>query len=317
MYISIIIPVMNERDNIYPLLSSIAKALKTTKYEVIFVDDGSTDATPQEILKHSGMNVKLIVFARNFGQTCAMTAGIEAASGEYIATIDGDLQNDPEDIPLMLKKLIREKLDMVTGIRVKRHDSWILRKLPSRIANFLIRKLSGVNIQDLGCTLKVFRRPIAQNLKLYGELHRFIPIIAHMQGAKMGEIPVKHHARQFGISKYGIGRTFRVLSDLLLLLFFQKYHQKPMHLFGFIGFILFSTGVMINLYMIWQKILGYDIGHRPLFFIGILCMITSIQFITAGFLAELLMRVYYSSPQNRPYQIIAQYHNGECVQIQN
>ncbi|RZI45151.1 glycosyltransferase [Rickettsiales endosymbiont of Peranema trichophorum] len=311
--LSVVIPVMNEAENVAPLLTSLQQALNELSYEVIFVDDGSTDSTCKEILKCEFENTRLLVFSRNFGQTCALTAGIDAARGEYIATIDGDLQNDPSDIPAMLQKLISEDLDMLTGVRTNRNDNWVLRKIPSKIANFIIRKLSGTNINDLGCTLKVFRSTTAKNLRLYGELHRFIPVVANIQGAKIAEMPVKHHKRQFGHSKYGISRTFSVLSDLTLLLFLQRYNQRPMHLFGTIAFTFFAIGSTIGLYMLYQKVLGHDIGHRPLFLISILCIMASMQFVTTGFIAELLVRVYYNPDSNKPYRISSEYRNGKLV----
>lgn len=313
MKLSVVIPVMNEKENIKPLIKTINKALKDITHEIIFVDDGSTDATVEEILKLKEKNIRLLVFTRNFGQTSALAAGIEAAEGEYIATIDGDLQNDPEDIPPMLKKLEDENLDIVAGIRANRNDGFIFRKIPSKVANFIIRKLSQVNITDTGCTLKVFKSSLAKKLDLYGELHRFIPILASFHGAKIAEVPTRHHARKFGTSKYGIGRTLKVLSDLILLIFFRKYRQKPMHLFGTLGVMLFGIGSLVSLYMLWLKLLGNDIGHRPLFFVGVLCIIASFQFITTGFIAELMMRTYYGSQKIKPYSINSEYKNGKKI----
>lgn len=308
--LSVVIPVMNEVENIKPMLDKIEKALQNISYEVIFVDDGSIDDTVEAIKKNSRQNTKLIEFSRNFGQTSAMAAGIEHASGKYIAILDGDLQNDPQDIPMMLKKLKAEGLDLLAGVRKDRKDGFILRKLPSKIANFLIRNLSKVEITDLGCTLKIFKTNLAKKLDLYGELHRFIPIIANIYGAKIAEVPVRHHPRKFGTSKYGIGRTFRVLNDLLTMLFLIKYRQKPMHLFGNIGFALFGVGSLISIYLLSQKIMGHDIGHRPIFFIAILFIITALQLITTGFIAELVMRTYFSTGKNKPYTITKIYEGG-------
>jgi dolichol-phosphate mannosyltransferase len=311
MQLSVVIPVMNEKENITPLIKGIEKALKNYSYEIIFVDDGSVDGTINEILKIHNDNIKLIVFSRNFGQTSALAAGIEASEGEYIVTMDGDLQNDPNDIPNLLQKIQNDDLDLIAGIRAKRNDGFILRKIPSKVANFLIRKSSKIEITDTGCTLKILKSSVAKRLELYGELHRFIPFLAFMHGAKIAEMPVKHHSRKFGQSKYGIGRTFKVISDLLLLLFFQKYRQKPMHLFGTIGIILLIIGGMISTYLLWEKLLGHDIGHRPLFFIDIFCVITSFQFITTGFLAELLMRTYYHAQNTKPYTVVERYKGGK------
>jgi len=301
--LSVVIPVMNEEDNIKPLLDEIRKSLKNIDYEVIFVDDGSNDKTVQRIKELADDRVKLIVFSRNFGQTTAMAAGIDAADGELIATLDGDLQNDPSDIPMMMEKLEKEGWDVVAGRRANRQDGFLLRKVPSKIANWLIRKLTGVYISDYGCTLKLFKRDVAKNLSLYGELHRFIPVLASLYGAKMTEVDVKHHPRIYGKSKYGIGRTFKVISDLMLMLFFQKYATRPMHLFGGVGFFILFLGFLIEFYLLILKLFGESIGERPLFMVGILFIIAGIQLISTGFLAELLMRTYYESQNKKPYVI--------------
>ncbi len=313
--LSIVIPVMNEEQNIAPLIKAISKSLANLDYEIVFVDDGSLDGTVEEIKKLSQDNIRLVEFSRNFGQTSAMAAGIEYAEGEYIVTMDGDLQNDPSDIPMMLKKLQKDNLDILAGIRANRSDGFILRKIPSITANWLIRKISRVNITDIGCTLKVFKSSLAKKLDLFGELHRFIPVLASIYGAKIDEVPVKHHPRKHGVSKYGIGRTIRVLSDLSTMLFLIKYRQKPMHLFGTLGFGIFGIGSLIGFYLLIMKLLGHDIGHRPLFFICILMIITSIQLITTGFIAELLMRTYFSTGKNKPYSIAKIYVGGKEVKV--
>ncbi len=303
--ISLVIPVYNEEENIKPMLSAIEKALKEISHEVIFVDDGSSDTTVATIKKESKKvsHVRVVEFSRNFGQTSAMAAGIDAAKGKYIATLDGDLQNDPADIPRMLEKLEKEGLDVVTGVRAKRKDGFILRKIPSKIANYLIRRITKVYIRDYGCTLKVFRAGLAKQLELYGELHRFIPILATLEGAKIADMDVKHHPRQFGVAKYGIGRTFKVVSDLLLMFFLLKYRQKPMHFFGNLGLLMCLIGGAIQSYLFVLKLIGEDIGGRPLFYVGILLLITGVQLITTGFIAELLMRTYYASQGKRPYNL--------------
>ena len=303
MKISVVIPVMNEEENIAPLFKALREALKGLDYELIFVDDGSTDNTVQKIKELADERTKVIIFNRNFGQSLAMAAGIDAASGDVIATIDGDLQNDPRDIPLMLEKMQKEGWDVVAGVRAKRKDGLVLRKIPSKIANWIIRKSTGVYLRDYGCTLKLFKKDVAKNLGLYGELHRFIPVLAKMYGAKMTEMDVRHHPRLHGKSKYGIGRTFKVISDLLLMLFFQKYATKPMHLFGTLGFGMFLIGMLINFYLFIIKLFGYDIGHRPLLILGVMLTLGGIQLITTGFLAEMIMRTYYESQNKKPYII--------------
>jgi glycosyltransferase involved in cell wall biosynthesis len=303
MKLSVVIPVMDEEKNIEPLIRQVDEALVDIEYELILVDDGSTDTTIEMIKTHALNNTKLLIFNRNYGQTTAMAAGIDEAKGELIVTLDGDLQNDPSDIPMMMKLLDDEGCDVVAGIRAKRQDGLVLRKIPSKIANWMIRKMTGVYIKDYGCTLKLFKNDVAKNLGLYGELHRFIPVLAKMYGAKMIEVDVKHHARIHGESKYGIGRTFKVFSDLLLMVFFQKYNTKPMHLFGTMGIGSFGIGMIINFYMFLLKLLGEDIGTRPLLTLGITLSLVGIQLITTGFIAEILMRTYYESQNKKPYII--------------
>ena len=303
MKLSLIIPVMNEEDNIEPLLKKVYEDIKEIDYEVILVDDGSTDETITKIKQYANERTKTIVFNRNYGQTTAMAAGINEAEGELIATIDGDLQNDPSDIPMMIDKLKKEGWDVVAGRRANRQDGMFLRKIPSKIANYIIRKSTKVYLQDYGCTLKVFKKSIAKNLGLYGELHRFIPVLAKMQGARIVEVDVKHHARLHGVSKYGIGRTFKVVSDLLLMLFMQKYRTKPIHLFGGLGVPMLLIGMIINFYLLVLKLFGESIGNRPLMTLGIVLVIAGIQLITTGFIAELVMRTYFESQNKTPYSV--------------
>ncbi|HAA15121.1 MAG TPA: glycosyltransferase [Cytophagales bacterium] len=301
--LSLVIPVMNEEDNIAPMLEQIEQALAEETYEVIFVDDGSSDATVRRLREHDDERVRTLVLNRNYGQTTAMAAGIDAAEGQYVVTLDGDLQNDPADIPLMLQKLEAEGLDVVAGRRANRQDGMLLRKIPSRIANAMIRRLTGVYLYDYGCTLKVFKAEEAQELGLYGQLHRFIPVLAHMQGAVIGEMDVRHHARIHGKSKYGLSRTFKVMSDLVLMVFFQKYLPRPMHLFGTLGLITFITGMLINLYLLGEKLLGYDIWGRPLLLLGVSLVLGGIQLVTFGLMAEMLMRTYYESQSKKTYRV--------------
>ena len=303
MKLSVVVTLLNEEDNIQPLLTNISKALRDHEYEIILVDDGSTDGTVRNIRKHADEHVKLVIFNKNYGQTTAIAAGIDYASGDYIITMDGDLQNDPTDIPVMLEKLEAEGWDVVAGYRKNRQDGMLLRKIPSKLANALIRKLSGVHIRDYGCTLKIFTKQAAKELDLYGELHRFIPILAKLKGAKITEMAVKHHPRIHGTSKYGIGRTFKVISDLILMLFYQKYFRRPIHLFGPLGIISLAVGGLINFHLLVEKLLGKDIWGRPLLILGVLILLAGIQFITFGLIAELMMRIYYESQNKKTYSI--------------
>lgn len=301
--VSLVIPVMNEESNIEPMILAIREAMKGWDYEVLFVDDGSSDQTISNIKKFADDHTKAIIFNKNYGQTTAMAGGIAEADGDYIVTLDGDLQNDPSDIPAMIEKMEMEEVDVVAGIRGKRKDGVILRKIPSKIANAMIRKLTGVHLHDYGCTLKVFKKDIAKNLGLYGELHRFIPVLAQLQGARLTEMLVKHHPRIHGRSKYGIGRTFKVISDLMLMVFFQKYLQRPMHLFGVAGIGLFGIGVLINFYLLFLKIMGEDIWGRPLLILGVTLLLGGIQLITIGIVAELVVRTYYESQNKTTYRV--------------
>lgn len=301
--ISVVVALYNEEENIKPLLEQIGAALSDIPYEVVLVDDGSRDKTVAEVKKHATENVKLVVFQRNYGQTAAMSAGIDHADGHYVVLMDGDLQNDPSDIPAMLQKLQADEVDMVTGFRKNRQDGMFLRKIPSKIANAIIRKLTGVYVHDYGCSLKIIKADIAKNLGLYGQLHRFIPVLAQLEGAKMTEMAVKHHPRIHGQSKYGINRTFKVISDLILMLFYQKYLQRPMHIFGTAGFLSVMAGGAISVYLLVEKILGHDIWGRPLLLLAILLIIGGIQLVTFGLMAEVIMRTYYESQQKNTYRV--------------
>lgn len=301
--LSVVITVMNEEDNILPLTEAIRKSLSSIDYEVIFVDDGSTDATRRRIKEVMDDRIVLVELRKNYGQSTAMTAGIDYSTGKYIALLDGDLQNDPADIPFMLDKLKKEDWDVVAGNRKNRQDGTLLRKIPSKIANAIIRSMTKVYIKDYGCTLKIFKREIAEDLGLYGELHRFIPVLAAMQGARITQVDVRHHPRRFGKSKYGLGRTFRVMSDLVTMVFFRKYSQKPMHLFGTMGFICLFLGIIINLYLLGLKIAGHDIWGKPLLILGMILLLGGIQLITIGILAEISIRTYYESGNRKTYQV--------------
>lgn len=301
--LSVIIPVMNEEDNVQPMVNAATDALREYDYELIFVDDGSTDATKRRIKELINERIILVELRKNYGQSTAIAAGIDHSTGQFIAMLDGDLQNDPDDIPMMLEKLKNEDWDVVAGNRKNRKDGAFLRKIPSRIANAMIRRMTKVYIRDYGCTLKVFKREIAEDLGLYGELHRFIPVLASMQGAKIVQVDVKHHPRKFGKSKYGLGRTFRVMSDLVTMVFLRKYSQKPMHLFGTLGFVSLLIGIAINIYLLVLKILGEDIWGKPLIVLGLIFLLGGIQLITIGILAEISMRTYYESGDKKTYQV--------------
>ncbi len=302
MKLSVVITVFNEEENIQPLLQQLYDALQGIDYEILFVDDGSTDQTIANLQKHATNKVKTITLQKNYGQTAAMAAGIEQASGIYIVTMDGDLQNDPKDIPILLQRIETENYDVIAGRRANRQDN-VIRKIPSRIANAIIRWASGVHIHDYGCSLKIFKRHIAKGLGLYGELHRFIPILSKLQGAKITEMDVNHHPRIYGTSKYGLGRTLKVASDLLLMTFFQKYFQRPMHLFGGAGILAFGLGMLINLYLLVEKIMGHDIWGRPILILGVILLLGGVQLITIGFVAEIVVRTYFESQDKKTYVI--------------
>lgn len=315
--LSVVITVYNEEDNIQPLLQATYAALSGMNYEVILVEDGSTDRTVAEVKKYANTRTKLVIFNRNYGQTTALAAGIDQATGEYIATMDGDLQNDPTDLPGMLQKAIDEEWDVVAGRRANRKDGFVLRKIPSKIANWIIRNSTNVHLKDYGCTLRVYKAEIAQNMGLYGELHRFIPVLAKQQGAKMTEVDVKHHPRIHGTSKYGLSRTFKVMADLILMLFFQKYFQRPIHLFGGLGLLAFLLGGLINVYLLVLKIMGEDIWGRPILILGFMLILAGIQLITTGIIAEIIVRTYFESQDKKTYRIKSLYTGEQEVHPSN
>ncbi len=301
--VSVVVCVYNEKDNIQPLVRQIKRSLQDIHYEVIYVDDGSTDGTLEALRAEVNGHLKIIELRRNYGQSAALSAGIDACRGTYIVTMDGDLQNDPSDIPMMLEVCKQGNWDLVAGMRRDRKDNVFFRTLPSKIANYIIRRSSGVAIKDYGCTLKLFRQEIAKDLGLYGELHRFIPVLANLEGARITQVEVRHHERIHGESKYGIGRTFKVISDLVLMIFFKKYLGRPMHLFGNVGVIIFLVGALINIYLLFLKIQGQDIWGKPLLLLGILLVLAGIQLITFGLFVELQMRTYYESQGKKPYKV--------------
>lgn len=299
---SVVIPLYNEEDNIALLIEKVDEALKDYRYELILVDDCSTDDTRQRVKKFANDHTVLIEFKRNYGQSSALMAGIDYAKGDYVITLDGDLQNDPSDIPMMLDVLREGDWDVIAGERIKRQDSFI-RTLPSRIANFIIRRTTGLNIKDHGCALKIFTRETAKELNIYGEFHRFITLLAYINGARIKQVKTKHHSRKFGKSKYGFERIFKVMNDLLLLLFQQKFIQKPIYLLGNLGLISFGLGFLVNLYLLIVKIMGNEIGDRPLLFLGIMLIMVGVQLFTIGILLDMQMKTYFESQQKRPFNI--------------
>jgi glycosyltransferase involved in cell wall biosynthesis len=300
--LSIVVPLYNESENVGLLTQKIHESLEGYDYEIIYIDDFSTDQTKAVVNKMADHKVHLIALKKNYGQSLALAAGIDYASGTYIITMDGDLQNDPSDIPQMLSYAVGGEFDLVTGIRQKRKDS-LIKKIPSKIANFLVRRVTKLDIKDNGCALKVFHKDIAKDLNLYGEMHRFITLLAHLEGAQIKQVPVTHHARHAGVSKYGLERVFKVIADMMLLLFIRKYIQRPIHLFGIIGVLLIVAGLCVNAYLVYLKILGEDIGTRPLLTLGMMLIFAGIQLFTIGIVMELLMRTYYESQNKRPYKV--------------
>ena len=301
--LSVVVPLYNEEENVALLTQKIHESLAGYNYQIIYVDDFSTDHTRQVIKKLADDKIHLISLKKNYGQSLALAAGIDYAEGDYIITMDGDLQNDPSDIPQMLGPVVSGEYDVVTGIRQKRKDS-LVKKIPSKIANFMVRRVTKLDIKDNGCALKVFTRDIAKELNLYGEMHRFITLLAHLEGAQIKQVPVKHHARHAGTSKYGLERVFKVVADMMLLLFIRKYFQRPIHLFGIIGVLLVFLGIFINIYLFAVKWgLGEDIGNRPLLIFGMMFILAGIQLFTIGIVMELLIRTYYESQNKRPYRI--------------
>lgn len=307
MYLSVVVPVYNERENLQMLYTTLSGVLRSIgkPCEILFVDDGSRDGSSELLreLAAKDQAVKVVELRRNFGQTAAMNAGIQLASGDVIAMLDADMQNDPADIPMMLAKL-DEGYDLVHGWRKNRQDAWINRKLPSKIANWIISKVTGFPVNDLGCTLKVVRREIAQEVQLYGEMHRFIPILCHWRGARCAEVVTRHHPRRFGTSKYGISRTFRVILDLITVKYMIGYLASPMRLFGTIGMLCLTlggaTGFATLAMKVWQ---GADVTGNPLFLLTAFLAIVAIQFFVLGMLGEVNVRTYYESQRSQPYGI--------------
>ena len=305
--LSVVVPIYNEVDSIDTLVEAIADSLKDTylNYEIICVDDGSRDGSTQKLreLARRRTDLKAVILRRNYGQTPAMAAGFQCAQGNVIVTLDGDLQNDPADIPMLLAKL-NEGYDLVSGWRKKRQDAALTRLLPSKIANWIIGKVTGVKLQDYGCSLKAYRSELVADMNLYGELHRFLPALAYIEGARITEVPVRHHARRFGQSKYGLGRTIRVVMDLLTVFFMKKFLTRPMHVFGLGGVISLAMGIAMGLYLTIIKFaFNQNIGSRPLLILAVLLVLTGIQLFCFGLVTELLMRTYHESQRRPIYRI--------------
>jgi glycosyltransferase involved in cell wall biosynthesis len=303
--VSIIVPIYNERENLEPFLTSLARALDPTgeEYEVLLVDDGSTDGSDayMETLPSADPRIKVIQFRRNFGQTAAMAAGFDHATGDIFVPMDADMQNDPRDIPAILAKL-REGYDVVSCWRQKRKDPWLTRRLPSKLANALISYISGVHLHDYGCTLKGYRREVLKHIRLYGEMHRFIPVYASWAGAKVAEIPVRHHARLSGASKYGLSRTFKVILDLITVKMLGSYSTKPMYFFGGVGLMACAGACLFALWTLYDKFFGGVKAHNnPFLLLSVFLFILGVQFVLMGLIAELVIRTYFESQGKAAY----------------
>ena len=311
--LSIVVPIYNEEESLPFLVNQLLDVLKPMEetFELVLVNDGSSDKSA-EVMRSLSLEVPELVgvlLRKNYGQTAAMAAGFDISCGEIIVTLDGDLQNDPADIPLLVTK-IRDGFDLVSGWRYRRQDAAISRKLPSKIANRLIGKVTGVRLNDYGCSLKAYRKEVLTDMRLYGELHRFLPVLANIEGARITELKVNHRARQFGSSKYGIDRTFRVLMDLLTVWFMNRFLTRPMYVFGFGGILAIIGSFITSFYLLIIKLLGNDIGDRPLLLLALLLAVTGVQLFGFGLLGELQIRTYHES-QNRPiYRIRDTFRGG-------
>ncbi len=316
VHISVVVPIYNEEESLSQLVDQLLVALRPTgeRFELVLVNDGSIDGSAAVLAKLSNEIPELVgvLLRKNYGQTAAMAAGFDIASGDVIVSLDGDLQNDPQDIPLLVNKL-REGFDLVCGWRHQRQDPALQRKLPSRIANRLIGGVTGVHLHDYGCSLKAYRREVLSDMRLYGELHRFLPVLANIEGARITEVKVNHRARQFGNSKYGIDRTFRVLMDLLTVWFMNRFLTRPMYVFGFGGIVAIVGSLLVSAYLLMIKLLGEDIGNRPLLTLALVLGLAGVQLFCFGLLGELQIRTYHES-QGRPiYRIRATLRGGRMV----
>jgi glycosyltransferase involved in cell wall biosynthesis len=302
--LSVVVPLYNEEASLPHLVEQLLAALRPLpqSFELVLVDDGSRDGTPALLrdLAERVPELVAVLLRRNYGQTAAMAAGFDSSRGAVIVTLDGDLQNDPADIPLLLRNLEEGHYDLVSGWRHQRQDAALSRLLPSLLANRLIGRVTGVKLHDYGCSLKAYRREVVSDMNLYGELHRFLPALAFIEGARIGEVQVSHHPRIYGRSKYGIDRTFRVLMDLLTVWFMKRFLTRPMHVFGFVGLICLGFGLVTALLLVGEKLfLGTNIGNRPLLLLAVLAILSGVQLFCFGLLGELQMRTYHES-QGRP-----------------
>jgi glycosyltransferase involved in cell wall biosynthesis len=305
--VSVVVPLFNEAENVYDLYHVLRQAMVLTgrKWEVIFIDDGSTDDTYPILrdLHYQDAHVRVLRLRRNFGQTAAMSAGFDAARGSVIVCMDGDLQNDPSDIERLLKTL-DDDYDVVSGWRVNRQEGFWMRRLPSRVANWLISKITGVHLHDYGCTLKAYRANVVKELRLYGEMHRFIPALIGGNGARITELPVQHHQRRHGSSKYGLSRTVRVLFDLMTVKFWLSFLTRPLQIFGLLGLATGVPGTLICIYLAILKLWWHEsLSQRPLLLLGVLLLVVGVQFVCMGILAEIQTRTYHES-SNKPIYTI-------------
>ena len=314
--VSVVVPLYNEEASLPHLVNQLLAVLRPMgrRFELVLVDDGSRDGTAAELRKLAGQVPELVavLLRRNYGQTAAMASGFDASNAPLIVTLDGDLQNDPADIPLLLERLEQDDLDLVSGWRHARQDNTVSRLLPSLLANRLIAAVTGVRLHDYGCSLKAYRREVVADMNLYGELHRFLPALASIEGARIGEVKVNHHPRRYGRSKYGIDRTFRVLMDLLTVWFLKRFLTRPMHVFGFAGLVSLLVGLGLAAWLVAEKaLLGVEIGNRPLLLLAVLAILSGVQLFCFGLLAELQMRTYHES-QGRPiYRVRATVRGAE------
>jgi glycosyltransferase involved in cell wall biosynthesis len=306
--VSIVIPMYNEVESLRDLVARVGEAMAPSgfSWELIGVDDGSSDGTAALLVELAASHpwLRPVCLARNYGQSSALQAGFDRVRGRYVVTLDADLQNDPLDIPALLQRLENDSsVDMISGWRENRQDNALSRRLPSLIANRVISNATGVKLHDYGCALKAYRRPIIDRIRLYGELHRFIPSLAQDAGARIAEVPVRHHARTRGVSKYGIDRTFRVILDLVLIVFFMRYRQRPLHAFGGLGLWLMTPGVFVLGYLVGVKLNGEDIGGRPLLIAGVMLVLIGAQLIAAGLIGEMLTRIYHEEAGRPQYHV--------------